>query len=121
MDTTAAGREGEDKAAEYIMNSGYRILERNFRGNGGEIDIIAEREDEIVFFEVKTWRDFDEMELERMVNARKRDRIIRAARAFLAGHGMVDGHRVRFDILLLERGTDRVKHYEDAFTESGVT
>lgn len=52
------GKSGEDQAARYLLSSGFRILERNWRGSSGEIDIIAlvagEDRSEIVFVEVKT-------------------------------------------------------------------
>ncbi|MCL1982923.1 MAG: YraN family protein [Clostridiales bacterium] len=54
------GQFGEDKATEYLISNGYKVLCRNFRWKGGEIDIVAkdkERRDLIVFFEVKTRRD----------------------------------------------------------------
>ncbi|MCL1810257.1 MAG: YraN family protein [Clostridiales bacterium] len=54
------GRFGEDKATEYLISNGYKVLCRNFRWKGGEIDIVArdkEKSDLIVFFEVKTRKD----------------------------------------------------------------
>ena len=48
------GKLGEDLATKYLKCTGYRILERNFRGKQGEIDIIATQGKEIIFIEVKT-------------------------------------------------------------------
>ena len=49
------GREGERRVAEYLSQNGYIILRRNWRdGRYGEIDIIAENRENIVFVEVKT-------------------------------------------------------------------
>ncbi len=50
------GKLGETFAAELLAAQGYRILEKNFRCGLGEIDLIAEKNDEIVFVEVKTRR-----------------------------------------------------------------
>lgn len=47
------GNKGEDLACDFLKRSGYKILERNFRIRGGEIDIIARDKDELVFIEVK--------------------------------------------------------------------
>lgn len=48
------GAVGEAAAATYLIENGYRILERNFRTRIGEIDIIAEKNDILTFIEVKT-------------------------------------------------------------------
>jgi len=49
------GREGEELACNYLQQKGYEVLERNYRaGKTGEIDIIARRENLVVFAEVKT-------------------------------------------------------------------
>lgn len=48
------GRIGENLATKYLKEQGYKIIERNFMANQGEIDIIAKDKNEIVFIEVKT-------------------------------------------------------------------
>lgn len=48
------GRIGENLATKYLENQGYKIIERNFIANQGEIDIIAKDKEEYVFIEVKT-------------------------------------------------------------------
>jgi putative endonuclease len=48
------GKQGEELASEYLVEHGYRILERNWRCRQGEIDVVAEREGVTVFVEVKT-------------------------------------------------------------------
>ena len=50
------GRLGEDFAAGLLIAEGYRVIERNFRCKAGEVDIIAEKNGEISFVEVKTRR-----------------------------------------------------------------
>ena len=54
MDKTAVGNQGEDIACWYLKKQGYKILERNFRIRGGEIDIVARDQNYLVFVEVKT-------------------------------------------------------------------
>lgn len=48
------GRIGEEKVAEYLKTKGYIILKRNYKDRYGEVDIIAQNEENIVFVEVKT-------------------------------------------------------------------
>lgn len=55
--TTSIGRYGEDIAADYLVSNGYTILERNYRYNHREIDIIARTEQSLVFVEVKARTD----------------------------------------------------------------
>lgn len=54
MNNSLLGRQGEDLATTYIRKNGYKIIERNFRIRGGEIDIIAYDHLTLVFVEVKT-------------------------------------------------------------------
>lgn len=54
MNTINIGHSGEDLACDYLKKHGYQILERNYRIRGGEIDIVAQDKDYLVFVEVKT-------------------------------------------------------------------
>lgn len=53
-DKQSRGKRGEELAAFYLQSQGYQILERNFRKRYGEIDIIAQEKNTLVFVEVKT-------------------------------------------------------------------
>ena len=48
------GRYGEDRAASYLQERGYEIIDRNWRSQVGEIDLVAKERDRLVFIEVKT-------------------------------------------------------------------
>ncbi|HSX19260.1 MAG TPA: YraN family protein [Candidatus Saccharimonadales bacterium] len=54
MNKTTLGKYGEDIAAKFLAKNGYKIIERNFRIRGGEIDIIAKENQTLVYIEVKT-------------------------------------------------------------------
>lgn len=54
MTTVDTGNRGEDLACRYLRQQGYKILERNYRIRGGEIDIVAQDKEYLVFAEVKT-------------------------------------------------------------------
>lgn len=54
MSTLDLGKVGEDLACQLLQKHGYRILTRNFRSKFGEIDIVAQEKDTLVFVEVKT-------------------------------------------------------------------
>lgn len=55
LDNTIRGREGEEKACQYLRDDGHELLVRNFRNRLGEIDIISLKKDSIFFIEVKNW------------------------------------------------------------------
>ena len=54
MSNKKIGNDGEKRAADYLTENGYKILFKNWRLSGGEIDIIAIKDDVLVFVEVKT-------------------------------------------------------------------
>ena len=90
------GRRSEILGVEYLRSTGYRVVASGFRTRNGEVDIVAWEDDVLVFVEVKSRRNSDPPE--DSVNARKQQRIIRAARTYLSRH---HHHNVsyRFDIL----------------------
>jgi putative endonuclease len=118
--TVVKGRAGEDRAARFLTETGWRLLARNYRSRWGEIDIVARRGGEIGFFEVKSWTALPRGELEHSLTARKRSRIIRTARAFLDGRRDLSDARLRFDVLFLGGGGQDMVHIENAFEAGGI-
>lgn len=83
-ETARIGREGEEKVAEYLRRHGYIILRRNWRNSRyGEIDIIAENRENIVFVEVKTRTNNSVVSGLEAVDAKKMHRIKSAAEVFM--------------------------------------
>ena len=109
------GREGEDRAAEYLEGSGYEILERRFRSGPGEVDIIARKNETVVFVEVKTWDVFGMENLEHAINSRKQDKIRKTASFYLYCHPELGGCRIRFDLIFLSWRMGELEHWEHAF------
>src|ERR1700722_2717403 len=91
------GRRGERAAEEQLRRSGYRIVARNFRAAGAEIDLIAMDGDVLVFVEVKTRRSRDAGAPEEAVDERKQKQIRRAAEIFAMRY-RADDVTMRFDI-----------------------
>lgn len=111
------GAEGERRAAEHLQRAGYRIVGRNVRAAGVEIDLVAARGRLRVFVEVKTRSGRRQGLPEEAVDARKRARLVRGASAWLRDHP-APGTRARFDVIALEigpRGTFELRHLEGAF------
>ena len=114
----AVGASGEQIAADYLISQGYRILERNFRCRGGEVDIVAkDRQGCIAFIEVKTRRSLAYGLPQLAVTGRKQHQISKGALAWLSKNRLHDCS-ARFDVIavLLQDGTvPTVEHIPNAF------
>jgi putative endonuclease len=114
------GRSAEQLAAQWLQKKGYRILERNFRVGGGELDLIAKDQDTLVFIEVKGRRTKQFGGAPYAIDDRKKRQIIKLASLYLSQHGLIN-QLCRFDVILII-GTDQnsptVTHLEQAFEVS---
>jgi putative endonuclease len=113
------GSYGEELAAGYLAGRGYRILERNFRCKGGEVDLIAleNKTGFLVFVEVKTRKDLSYGVPQLAVNQFKQRQISKAALTWLSISNKHD-RNARFDvvaILLKADGHHDVTHIVNAF------
>ena len=111
------GKSGEAAAARHLEARGLRILEAGYRTPAGEIDLIAEEGDALVFIEVKTRSSLRCGRPGEAVDARKQGRIVRAAQLYLLRRNRSD-HPCRFDVVevLVEPGAAlRIHHIRDAF------
>lgn len=109
------GKKGEDAAVTFLYNKGYTILERNYRAENGEIDIIAWDEHVLVFVEVKSCTTKTFGAPETWVNEAKQLKIGRTAQAFLASNN-IDDVDCRFDVIAIDfMQNPKIKHIKDAF------
>ncbi len=108
------GAFAESLAAEYLIQKGYTIRERNYRIHNIEIDIIAQKENEIIFVEVKARSGNDQNPLD-AVDKAKRRRIITGADIYLRGLDVL--YYYRFDIITVTGIGDNyeLKHYPDSY------
>jgi putative endonuclease len=111
----ALGRMGEELADAYLQAQGYRVLARNFRSRRGEVDIVAQKGERLVFVEVKRWNAYAAGELEYALDRRKQRRILDAARHFLLENPGLQGSRIACDVILLSGREPEIRHIEDAF------
>jgi putative endonuclease len=109
------GRKGEDLAAEFLVEEGYDILERNWRFRHIEIDIIARDRDQLVIAEVKTRSGNTWGEPSVAVDIRKQRALILAAERYIYCHNL--DLEVRFDIVSIIIGQNRtvLEHIKEAF------
>jgi len=111
------GESGEGAAFEFLKKEGYRILERNYTTPLGEIDIIAQDRDCLVFVEVKSLSDTSYILPQEMLNKRKQEQIIRVALSYLKAKGLKDAD-CRFDCVAVVFSPGREPEIElikDAF------
>jgi putative endonuclease len=106
------GISAESRAALFLIAKTYRILARRWKTPFGEIDIVARRRNELVFFEVKA-RDTLDGAAE-AVTARNKQRIIAAAELWLAHHPEDARRAIRFDAILMVPGK-MPRHIVNAF------
>src|SRR5580658_1567427 len=110
------GQRGENLAARYLRDNGFKIIARNLTCELGEIDIIARHEDLLVFVEVKT-RAYDDPTPEDQVNQEKRHRLTKAAKLYLARYGSPQP-AARFDVVAIvwPKGREaQIRHTPSAF------
>lgn len=110
------GRRGERIAERHLRRLGYRIIARNYRAAGAEVDIIAMDGETIVFVEVKRRSGTAAGTPEEAVNAAKQEQIQRAARMFVAQY-KASNHDARFDVIAIVESNraSRIQHLKDAF------
>ena len=109
------GRSGEDAAAAYLEEKGIKILEKNFRGRKGEIDIIALDGDTLIFVEVKAWSSYGIEALEYAIDAKKQQKIIETSKYFLSLHRKYRYMTVSFDVVFIS--SEGITHLASAFME----
>lgn len=116
--STAKGNKAEDAAVAFLQRNGYQILERNCRLGRGELDIIAELGELLVFIEVKGHRQVESSLL--AMHQDKQHRLISAAQAWLSRHATYQSHQCRFDVVLVSASPfslmpPHIQHLVDAF------
>ena len=116
--TRELGKGGEEKAARYLTEKGYRLLERNYQCRQGELDIVArDPAGMLVFVEVKAAFTRAAGDPGYWVDKRKQRQIGRVAGVYLAERRMTDC-ACRFDVItmIVEAGErPDLRHYENAF------
>ena len=110
------GRYGEDRAAEYLLDRGYQIIDRNWRCSVGEIDLVAKQNDRLVFVEVKTRNGDGFGHPFEAITAQKVLRMRRLVAAWCESKNAV-GANVRLDAIavLVRGGRVAIEHLKQVF------
>jgi putative endonuclease len=121
MDRQEVGKLGEKVAQKFLKKRGYRIRETGFRCHHGEIDIIAQKKDHLVFVEVRTKSNLEFGTPEESITRAKKERIIASALTYTSTHQNLPS-LWRIDVVAIElddKGqTKRIEHIENAIEQS---
>jgi len=114
------GEEGERIAEAWLVQRGWRILDRRFRSGHRDLDLVAEREGVVAFVEVKARRGRRFGHPVEAVNWRKQRELTRSAGVWIARHGGAK-QTFRFDVMgvLMDESGARIRHVENAFSAKG--
>ena len=125
MNTRESGAEAESFAAEWLIKKGWTILDRNFCMKGGELDIIAKKDDTLAFVEVRSWdhQFWDGGTPLETINPAKIKHIIKTATYYIQSKRMhFQDFNIRFDVAGLikkEDGSFDINYIEAAFDATG--
>lgn len=113
MNKRTVGAKYEQKAAAYLKENGFQILEMNFACKQGEVDVIGIHQDCLVFVEVKYRRDSRAGYPEEAVGLKKQIKLCRTSDYFRLTHPAYAGMQIRYDVVAVCR--ESLKWYQNAF------
>ena len=113
-DKISTGRRGEQLAEQYLNEKGYGTITRNYRYKHAEIDLIVQKDNFLVFVEVKTRKSRMYGEPESFVTKKKAEKIFDAAENYIFETDWQEN--IRFDIVaIVLNKPPEIRHFEDAF------
>lgn len=112
-DPAKPGRDAEAAAAAHLEARGLKLIARNYRCRYGEIDLVMREHDTVVFVEVRARRSSAYGGAAASITAAKREKLIAAARHYLAGRSSLPA--CRFDAVLIEGEPPRIEWVRNAF------
>ncbi|WP_457623004.1 YraN family protein [Persephonella sp.] len=112
MEKYKQGKVFEDMAVDHLKNSGYKILERNFQTRYGEIDIIAEKDNQIIIIEVRGKKNTYFGKPEETISRSKIRRILKTTQIYIKSKNL-HNRQIRFDIISIV--DNNIFHIKNAF------
>ena len=109
------GKKGEQLAVDYLISKGYTIMQRNYRFQKAEVDIIAQSKDMLAIVEVKTRSTTDFGNPQDFVKPKQIQRLVKAVDEYVNTNNL--DVEVRFDIIaIVKQGNGyTIEHLENAF------
>lgn len=110
MKNLSLGRLGERIASQYLFSRGFKILEMNFHKRWGELDIVAEDQETLVFVEVKTRMEYDSVSPEESMTHRKINSVKKSALYYKMTHPeLPESLRIDFVGIVLDQKLKPIK------------
>ena len=111
------GNTSEALALKHYQKHGYRLIEQNFTCKAGEIDLIVQKDDILVFVEVRSRTGTQYGEPSESVNRKKQDKIKKSAKYYLYCNRFLERYYCRFDVVSIvwNAGSATVEWIPDAF------
>lgn len=109
------GQQAESQACDYLRERGLNLLERNFRCKLGELDLIMQDGETLVFVEVKYRTRTDYGHGSEAVDRGKQTRLIRTAQVYLQQHPEFMDSPMRFDVVSIDGPKPKVQWLANAF------
>ena len=107
------GNQAEDQALHYLKNQGMQLIKRNFATKAGEVDLIMQDGESLVFIEVRYRKNTDFGGAAASITPKKQQRIIKAALAYQQYHAPQSS--MRFDVVAIEGDNRELNHIINAF------
>ena len=109
------GKKGEQLAVDFLLENNYDIIERNYRFEKAEVDIIAKKKDILAIVEVKTRSSTDFGNPQDFVKPKQIKNLVKAVDEYITVNDL--DVEVRFDIIAIvkEKGVFKIEHLENAF------
>lgn len=114
-DPKALGRSGEEQAKLYLQKKGFKIMAKNYRSPFGEVDLICEEKNDLVFVEVKTRHSLEYGDGSEAVDFSKKEKLLKSALYYLKAHDL-ESRNFRFDVVSILVGrVEKITHIVHAF------
>jgi len=115
MKNLETGKKGEEEAKEYLKRKGYKVLKKNYKNKYGEIDIIVQKSDELVFVEVRSKTESDFGTPEETVKEKKKKKLKQNALAYTTFNNYEGFYRIDLICIVFSKKGSllRITHYED--------
>ena len=115
MDSMTRGRDAETRAWHYLQSRGLRLLQRNYRSRRGEIDLVLQDQDSLVFVEVRYRSQSRFGSGAESVDRRKQSRLIACAQHFMQTHPRMAQQPCRFDVVSVGGTAESIEWIRNAF------